>query len=773
MFNLTRSTKEKLINNKYTAQNTIKYKRIFDDGIMEVDKGVYSKSIKFTDINYQIAKKDDQETIFEKYCAFLNSFDINVDAQITINNKNINVKDFESDVMIIYKNDANDKYRNEYNSILKKQIGKGRNNIVKEKYITLTVQANNYKDAQNTFIRLENELEQNLKSIGSSTHKLNGAERLQILSDFFNQTQNKVSSTYEIKKRGLKSKDVIAPSHFYFKRDYFEMDRKYARTLFLKDLPSSLADTYISELTNINANLLLTVHIKSVAPDKALKIVQRQLTAMNTNKIEAQKKAVKAGYTPDLLSYDLMHSLEDAEELLSDLKTKNQKMFLTSLVITHLADNLQQLNDDTDTLISISNKYLCSLSVLNYQQEDGLTSTLPIGNHILNVARTLTTESTGILMPFTSQELYQKNGIYYGINAVSKNLICFDRKQLLNASGFILGVAGSGKSFSAKREIINVALATNDDVIVIDPQGEYSKLVKALKGEVIEINATTKNHINPLDMSKNYTDEGDPIQKKSEYFLSLVECLIGNNLTAKEKSIIDRALRLTYHNYVKTFNKNETPTLKDFLTTLQNASNISPEAEKLATELELYIDGSLNLFSHKTNINLDNSLICFDTKDLGRQLKSVGMLVVLDMIWNRITENFKARRKTWIYIDEIYLLFNNEYSTNFLFELYKKVRKWGGIPTGITQNIEDLLTCDQARRMLGNSEFILMLNQAPTDRKEIAKLLNISSTQLSYVTNSKAGSGLMLAGGGIIPFEDEFPKDTELYKLITTKPDEV
>jgi type IV secretory pathway VirB4 component len=771
MFNLTRTTKATTINHKYTAQNTIKYKRIYDDGIMEVDKGVYSKSIKFTDINYQIAKKDDQETIFEKYCDFLNGFDVNVDAQITINNKNINVKDFESDVMILYKNDDNDRYRNEYNGILKSQIEKGRNNIVKEKYVTLTIRANNYKDAQNTFIRLDNELEQNLKSIGSSTHKLNGAERLQILSDFFNQTQNKISSTYEIRKRGLTSKDVIAPSHFYFKRDYFEMDRKYARTLFLKDLPSSLADTYISELTNINANLMVTVHIKAVAPDKALRIVQRQLTSMNTNKIEAQKKAVKAGYSPDLLSYDLMHSLEDAEELLNDLKIKNQKMFLTSLVITHLADTLQQLNDDTDNLIGISNKYLCSLSVLNYQQEDGLTSTLPIGNHKLNVARTLTTESTGILMPFTSQELYQKNGIYYGINAVSKNLICFDRKNLLNASGWILGVPGSGKSFSAKREITNVALASNDDIIIIDPQGEYAKLVKALKGEVIEINATTKNHINPLDMNKNYTDEGDPIQKKSEYFLSLVECLIGSNLTAKEKSILDRVLRITYIDYVQNFNKDKIPTLKDYLDNLKKET--TTEAEKLATELELYIDGSLNLFSHRTNIDLENRLICFDTKDLGRQLKSVGMLIVLDMIWNRITENFKARKKTWIYIDEIYLLFNNEYSTNFLFELYKKVRKFGGIPTGITQNIEDLLCNDQARRMLANSEFIMMLNQAPTDRKEIAKLLNISDTQLSYVTNTKAGAGLLLAGGGIIPFVDEFPKDTELYKLITTKPDEV
>jgi type IV secretory pathway VirB4 component len=773
MFSIFNKTKQEIpYNYKYTAQNTIRYKRIYEDGVMEIEKGIYSKSINFVDINYQIANAQDQQTIFEKYCSFLNSFDTNVDVQITINNKNINEKGFEDDVLLAYKNDSKNNYRDEYNNILKKQIEKGRNNIVKEKYMTLTIRANNYKEAKSIFNRVEGEVEQNLKLIGSSIKKQDGKDRLQILSDFFNDKHEaRLNPLAVIKRRGLKSKDAIAPSHFFFKKDYFEMDNKYARALYLKDLPSTLADTYISELTNINANLLLSINIKTVETENAFKLVQRQLAGMNTNKLEAQKKAIQGGYSPDLISYDLQSTIKDAEELLNDLKSKNQKMFLVSMTITHTADSLEALNDDTDTLYSISNKYLCKLSILHYMQEEGLTTTIPIGNNKLHTSRTLTTESTAIFVPFTSQELFEKNGIYYGINAVSKNLICFDRTKLLNASGWIIGVPGSGKSFSAKEEIINVALATNDDILILDPQGEYSPLVRAFGGEVIEINATTQNHINALDMNKNYTDEGDPIQKKSEYFLSLVECLIGSNLTAKEKSIIDRTLRLTYNEYVKTFNKNQTPTLKDFLETLQKEQ--TPEADKLATELELYIDGSLNLFAHKTNIDLNSRIISFDTKDLGRQLKSVGMLVVLDLIWNRITENAKKKRKTWIYIDEIYLLFNNEYSTNFLFELYKKVRKFGGIPTGITQNIEDLLCNDQARRMLSNSEFIMMLNQAPTDRKEIAKLLNISSTQLSYVTNTKAGSGLLIAGGGIIPFENDFPKDTELYKLITTKPDEV
>jgi len=768
-----RTTRVNEVAKKLTAQQTIDYKRIYDDGIMEVEKGVYSKSISFTDINYQVAKQADQEAIFAKYCQLLNFFDPSVELQVTINNRNIDKADFENDVLIKSKEDGLDGHREEYNNILKKQIQKGRNNITKDKYLTLKIRANSHIDAQNIFSRLENEVEANIKAIGSSCEVMTAEKRLQVLSDFFNVgSEYRITDKYKkIKKRGLATKDIIAPTSFNFSKDYFTMGGKFARGLFLKDMPSFLTDNFVSELTDFQNNMMLTINIKSVAPDKALREVEKQLTAMNANKIQQQKNAHKNNYGMDIISYDLQQSLEDAETLLRDLKTKNQKMFFTNLLIVHVADSLEELNNDTDTLMSIANKFVCRLGVLGYQQEVALMSTLPIGQNKIGLERTLTTESAGILIPFTSQELYTKGGIFYGVNAVSRNIISFDRKTLRTASGWILGSSGSGKSFAAKNEIINTLISTVDDIIVIDPQGEYIELAKAFGGEVISIASGTKNHINPLDMGENYGDDGNLVQAKSDFILSLIECLIGSNLTASEKSIIDRTLHRTYEQYINGgFKKEETPTLKDFLKELK--TNDDDNSKKLALELEIYITGSLDIFANQTNINLKNRFTVFETKDLGKQLKSVGMLVILDLIWNRITENHKAGKTTWIYIDEIYLLFNNELSSNFLFELYKKVRKWGGIPTGITQNIEDLLISEQARRMLSNSDFIMLLNQAPSDRAEISKLLNVSDTQLSYVTNSGAGKGLIIANGGIIPFINDFPKNTKLYRLITTKPNE-
>ena len=765
---LGRTTKEIEHMERGTAQGVIKYRRIYDDGIMEVEKGAYSKTIKFNDINYQIAKQSDQETIFAKYCDLLNYFDSNVEMQITINNKNIDMANFENDMLIKDKGDALDEYRHEYNEMLRNQISKGRNNITKEKMLTLKVRANNYNEAKNIFMRLESEVDSNIRAIGSNSIAMKGVDRLQTLSDFFNTgNEHKISDTMkEIKKKGLTSKDVIAPIAFRFKKDYFEMGNKYARAIVLKEMPTFLADNFIAELTDFHANLMLTINVKSLSPEKAFQRVERRLTSMNMNKMQIDRQAKTTGRTA-FIPYELEQSLIEGEELLNDLKTKNQRLFITNLIIVHVADSLDELNSDTDSLISIGNKFVCKLDTLLFQQEEALNSVLPIGNNIITFERTLTTESTAILVPFTSQELCEKGGAYYGVNAVSRNIIALDRCNLKTPSGFILATSGAGKSFMAKLEIISRYLATADDVIVIDPQNEYSKLAEALGGSVINISSNTKNYINPLDMSKNYGDDGNPVQAKSDYFLSLVECLIGSNLTASEKSVLDRCLHRTYEKAKK---GKIVPTLETYLTTLNEMDSV--ESKKLALELGIYVNGSLSLFSHETNINLDNRLTVFTTHDLGKQLKSVGMLVILDLIWNRITENHAKGKRTWIYIDEIYLLFNNELSSNFLFELYKKVRKWGGIPTGITQNIEDLLISEQARRMLSNSEFILMLNQAPSDRAEIAKLLNISDTQLSYVTNAGVGKGLICHGGGIVPFINEFPKNTKLYKLITTKPNE-
>lgn len=758
-----------------TVQNTIPYRQAFEDGIIEVGKGYYSRTFKFLDINYQIARNDDQEAIFIKYCNFLNSFDSSIQVQISINNKNINKKDFEDEILLKMKEDELDEYREEYNEMLKKQVVEGRNDISKEKYITITIQSPTVDEAKSIFARIETEVHNNFKRLGSVAYTLNLKERLEVLHDFYRRGYEGelIFNPIEHKRKGLLTKDLIGPDSFEFKRDHMMIGNKYARAVFIRELPSFINDKFVSEITDFSFNMFFSMNINSVDPDRAIKIVKKQITGMEANKIDYQKRSLKNGYMEAFIPYELRHSLEEAQELLDDIINKNQKMFLVNMVIVHMADDLDSLNKDTDTINSAARKYLCQMGTLNYQQEDGLASTLPIGNNRLKINRTLTTESTAVFIPFTSQELIQKEGMYYGLNAVSRNLILFNRLTLKNPNGFILGTPGSGKSFSAKREMVNVLLNTDDDVIIIDPEREYTRLVENFGGEVIHISAGSKNYINPLDMSMDYADDDEPLLLKSEFILSLCEVIVGgrNGLSPKEKSIIDRCLMRTYGKYLQDFNPENIPTLLDFYNVVKEQKEV--EAENIATALELYTTGNLSVFSNKTNIDIHNRFVSFDIKDLGKQLKTMGMLIVLDQVWNRITINRNKGKRTWIYMDEIYLLFQNEYSANFLFELYKRARKWGAVPTGITQNVEDLLESELARRMLSNSDFLLMLNQASSDRSELAQLLNISDTQLSYVTNSDAGQGLLFSGSSIIPFIDKFPTNTKLYKMMTTKVEEV
>lgn len=749
-----------------TVQNTIKYLSIFDDGIMEVEKGKYSKAIKFNDINYQIARQDDQEEIFMRYCNTLNYFDY--DIQINIFNKKVNQEDFKNSILLKEKGDNLDIYRKEYNNILNKQ----ENDTEKFKQLVITIEAKNIKEARTTFTRIESECIANFKKMGSHAEAMDGKERLEIIHDFFIEDE-KMYYPENVGKVVLDSKNLIAPESFLFKKDYFMIGDKYARTFFLKEFASFMNDTVITEFTNaLNDKLsMLNMNIQPLPSEKALRLVQRQLTGMESNKIDYQKRSLQNGYLEAFIPYDLKYALEEAQEMLDDILNKNQKLFFTSLTITHIADTKEELDEDSKNLNSIASKLICKLGVLNYQQEDGLNSCLPLGNNKLKISRTLTTESLAVFVPFTNQELLQKDGCYYGINAVSKNLILFDRKSLKNYNGFILGTPGSGKSFSAKREITNVLLNTDDDVIIIDPEREYAPMAQNFGGEIIHISAGSKNYINPMDLPDNHSEEDDPMLLKSEFILGLCECLIGG-LSAKDKTLIDRCLKLTYNKYASSgFDKKYLPTLLDFQEVLERQEE--KEAKDLAVELELYTKGSLSIFANKTNVNINNRLVVYDIKDLKKQLKTMGMLIVLDAVWNKITENRSKGKKTWIYMDEIYLLFNNEYSANFLFELYKRARKWGGIPTGITQNVEDLLKSDLAKRMLSNSDFILMLNQSTSDRNELAKLLNISETQLGYITNVDEGEGLLFSGKNIIPFVDKFPKNTKLYQMMTTKVDEV
>ena len=758
-----------------TVQDSIRFERMFEDGICEVVEGYYTKTIKFSDINYQIARRDEKENIFSKYCQFLNYFDSSIPFQITINNRVINKDDFKEQMLLKHRDDHLNSFRDEYNIMLFDKSREGHNSIFREKYITFGTIATDYEASKPLLSRLSLDILNNFKSLGCDTEELSGTQRLEILHGILNKDTDKFNFQYDYLVRSdLRTKDFIAPDGFNFQnKSTFEFGEKIGRVMYLKDLPPELSDKLLSELSDIPINMTITLHINSVEQDKAFDLVKQKISFMEQQKIDEQKKAQKSGYDVDMIPYELKYSLAEAEELLDDLQNKNQRMFKATILIFTSADSDEELDENVYQILATARKNNCKIGYLDYLQEEGLNSTLLLGYNFVEIQRTLTTASTAIFIPFTTQELFQKGGMYYGLNALSRNLIFFDRKTLKNANGFILGTPGSGKSFTAKREMVNVLLNTDDEVMIIDPESEYASLVKGFGGEVINVSSSSNVNINPLDITMNYADDEDPLSLKAEFMLSLCELLIGgrNGLTASEKTIIDRAVKLTYAHHFSNPKKYPVPTLVDFYEVLKKQPEV--EAETIALSLELYVKGSLGVFSKPTNIDINNRLVCFDIKDLGKQLRTMGMLIVLDQIWNRITQNRAIGKRTWIYMDEIYLLFQNEYSANFLFELYKRARKWGAIPTGITQNVEDLLISDLARRMLSNSDFIIMMNQATTDRLELAQLLNISNEQLGYVTNANAGQGLLFSGNSIIPFIDKFPTNTRLYQMMTTKPDEI
>lgn len=754
-----------------TTQKTLPYKCVCDNYLMKVDDNKYSKTYVFEDVNYSIAKQEEQEGIFLGYCSVLNSFDTSADIQLTIHNNRVNKDEFNKMVLLRYKGDEYDHYIDVYNDMLKDKMEKGQNGIIRSKYLTITVQAPDPETARGKFASIDPELTNAFKKIGSVITPLTSNERVNLLKDIFKTVDETIPELSEKDFKRQAERAYCCPDYFEFKKDYFMWNNKYARTMFIKDMPSSLKDDMLTEIANTNLDVMITVNIAPVDQYKALKIVNHQLTSMRANKLQAEKKALRSGYTTDVINEDLKHSLMEAEELLDDLRSKNQKMFLNNIIIMVTADDIDELDNSTEAIEAVIRKQLCSVSTLKFQQEKGLQSVLPLGNCTLKIRRTLTTESTAVFMPFAAKEISQKNGMYYGLNALSNNMIIFNRLMLKNPNGFILGSPGSGKSFSAKREMLNVFLATDDDIIIIDPEREYGSLVAALNGETINVSPASTNYINPLDMSQDYSDEQLPLVMKSDFILSFCECLVGKQgLTAKEKAIIDRCLTNIYAEYLQDFDPEKIPTLMDFYENIK--AQPEDEAQGLALSIELYIKGNLNVFAHKTNVNTSNRVVSYDIKDLGKQLKTIGMLIVLDYVWNRITVNRAKGKRTWIYLDEIYLLFANEQSANFLYELYKRARKWGGVPTGITQNVEDLLKSETARSMLSNTDFVMMLNQATSDRIQLARLLNISDNLLTHVTSSESGSGLICCGGSVIPFMDKFPHN-ELYDLMTTKLEEV
>lgn len=760
-----------------SAQDSIPYRHIFPDGICHVDDKLYTKTLQFGDINYQIAQNEDKTAIFESWCDFLNYFDSTIKFQLTFLNTTANAKDYEKSIYIAPQADDFDSIRTEYAEMLHNQLSRGNNGLVKTKYLTFAIEADNIKIAKPRLERIENDLWNAFKRLGVQFTSLDGKERLKLMHNILRMGGNDPFA-FEWKwlaPSGLSTKDFIAPSSFEFKeKGTFRTGDKYGAMSFLQILAPELNDRVLSDFLDMESNLIVTMHIQSVDQMKAIKTIKRKITDLDKMKIEEQKKAVRAGYDMDIIPSDLATYGGEAKKLLADLQSRNERMFLMTFLVLNTADNKKELDNILLQASGIANKHNCTLIRLDYQQEQGFMSSLPLGKCLVPIQRSLTTSSTAIFVPFTTQELFQSGGeaLYYGLNALSSNLIMVDRKQLKNPNGLILGTPGSGKSFSAKREITNVFVITTDDIIVCDPEGEYFSLVQRLKGQVIKISPTSSQYINPMDINLNYSEDDSPLALKSDFILSLCELIVGgkDGLSPVEKSIIDRCVTLVYAKYLADPTPAKMPILGDLYDALGRQDE--KEAKHIRSALEIYVTGSLSVFNHQTNVDIQNRLVCFDIKELGKQLKKLGMLVVQDQVWNRVTVNRAEKRSTRYYMDEFHLLLKEEQTAAYSVEIWKRFRKWGGIPTAITQNIKDLLSSREVENIFENSDFVYMLNQAAGDRAILAKQLNISPHQLSYVTGSGVGEGLLFYDNVILPFVDKFPKNTELYSIMTTKLDE-
>ena len=766
--NVLKQDKEKFAVPK-KVQDIIPVRSIWTDGIFLTGKNKFSKMYRFTDINYAVASRDDKTGMFLQYSELLNSLDPGCTAKITINNRRLNMLDFEDRILLRLMDDDLDIYRKEYNDMLTDKAT-GSNAMIQDKYITISVNRKSIEDARLYFARIGADLTAHFSRLGSKCIEMNASDRLRIIHDFM-RTGEESSYHFDLKqhmRRGHDFRDYICPDSYENYSDYFKIGDRFGRVLLLRDYASYISDDMVADLTDLSRNLMLSIDIVPIPTDEAVKEVEQRLLGVETNITSWQRRQNMNNNFSAVIPYDMEQQRKETKEFLDDLTTRDQRMMFAVLTLVHTADSKKQLDNDTEEILTIVRKRLCQMAILRYQQLDGLKTTLPFGVRRIDAFRTLTTESLAVFMPFRVQEVYDSHGIYYGNNVISKNMIIADRRRLMNGNSFILGVPGGGKSFTAKNEIVSLMLSSDADIIIIDPESEYGPLVRALGGSVINISANSPNHINAMDMSRDY-GETDPIIEKSQFLQSLCEQIVaGHKFQKGQQSIIDRCTENVYRYYKQGNYQGTPPTLQDFREELLRQPE--PEAHSLALELELFTRGSLNTFAKQTNVDTSNRLICYDILELGEQLRAIGMLVILDSILNRITQNRQAGKRTYIFIDEIYLLFMHEYSAQFLYKLWKRVRKYGAFCTGITQNVADLLQSYTARTMLSNSEFIVMLNQATTDRIELAKLLNISNEQLSYITNVDAGHGLLKVGSNLVPFENKFPKDTKLYELMTSMP---
>ena len=761
-----------------SAQDTIPYREMAKDGICRVHDNLYSKTIRFFDLNYQLAQAEDKDAIFEGWCEFLNYFDFTIHVQLSFVNHHSATLEFDHSIQIKPQYDQFDDLRQEYSNMLREQLEKGNNGLVRTKYITFAIEADSIRIARPKLERIEADILNNFKVLGVVAYPLNGVERLRLMYEFFNpDSQTPFDFSYDmVLKSGMSTKDFIAPTSFRFRkaRDFSMGDRLGAAS-YLQIIAPELSDRMLADFLDMDRDIMINMHIQSIEQSEAIKMVKSKVSDIQKMKIEEQKKAVRSGYDMDIIPSDLNTYSGEAQRLLEDLQSRNERLFLVTVVFLNTERSRRELDLAILQTAGIAQKYNCALRRLDYMQETGMVASLPLGWNPVPIKRALTTTATAIFIPFTTQELFMpgKEAIYYGLNAISNNMIVADRKQLKNPNGLILGTPGSGKSFTAKREFVNVFFSTQDDIIICDPEGEYYPLVQALDGQVIRIAPNSRDYVNPMDINLDYSDDDNPLAFKSDFVMSLCELIMGsrNGISAAEKTVIDRCMPYVYQKYMDDPRPENMPVLGDLYACLRQQTE--EEAQRIATALEIYVNGSLNVFNHQTNVQLGNRVICFDIKDLGKQLKKLGMLIVQDQVWNRVTVNRYSHKATRYYIDEFHLLLKEEQTAAYSVEIWKRFRKWGGVPTGITQNVKDLLSSREIENIFENSDFICMLNQAGGDRAILAKQLNISPRQLSHVTNAGEGEGLLFYGNVIIPFKDRFDKTTRLYSLMTTKPAEV
>lgn len=767
--NIFLQDKEKFVVPK-SVQHVIPIETIWEDGIFKIGRNKYAKTYKFTDINYSVASLDDKKSMFQKYVELLGALDSSTTTKITINNRRLNEVDFEKEILIPMREDGMDIYRKEYNSML---LGKatGANSIIQEKYITVSVYKKSIEEARNTLKRIGTELHNGFSRLGSKFSELDAVEKLRCLHDFY-RTGEEIFFDFDIKnmmKKGHSFKDYICPDTFEFEHDHFKMGERYGRVIFLRDYGNYIRDDILAEMTSLNRNLMTSIDIITVPTDEAIREVENRLLGVETNITNWQRRQNENQNFSAIIPYDMQQQREETTEFMNDLTVRDMKMTFAVITLVHTADTKEQLDMDTEALFAIGRNKRCQFAILKMrsQQMDGLNTVLPIGHRKIDSVRTLISESLGTFMPFKVQEIMDEGGIFFGENACSGNLLLCNKEKLLNPNAFVLGVPGSGKSFSAKEMIVFIALATEDDILICDPEREYAALIEAMGGEVIRIAAGSEDHINAMDMVEGYGEGKNPVIDKSEFVLSLFEQLEEEGITAREKSIIDRCTREVYEDYKA---GGKVPTL----CVLREKLFEQPEAEAqdLALSMELFTNGSLDAFAHESNVDINSRMVVYDILDLGKQLKTMGLLVITDAMLNRVTENWKNGKRTHIFIDEFHVVFENEYSATFFNSAWRRFRKRNAYPTALTQNVDFLLDSVLARTMLSNSEFIVMLNQAPKDRQQLADLLNISDEQLGYVTDAEAGCGLLRYGSSVVPFINQFPKNTKLYRLMTTRPGE-